>query len=55
MAKKKVTKEISVESTFEVVSSTPENISEITTDFGRADLNELAAKLNEVIRKINCQ
>ena len=29
------------------------HISEVATDFGRADLNELAAKLNEVIRKIN--
>lgn len=28
-------------------------VSELTTDFGRADLNELSAKLNEVIRKIN--
>lgn len=28
-------------------------ISEIAIDFGRADLNELAAKLNEVVRKIN--
>lgn len=28
-------------------------ISEITADFGRADLNEVVAKLNEVIRKIN--
>lgn len=28
-------------------------ISEITADFGRADLNELAAKLNEVIRAVN--
>ena len=29
------------------------HIDEITTDFGRADLNELAAKLNEVIKAIN--
>lgn len=31
----------------------PDLISEITADFGRADLNEVVAKLNEVIRKIN--
>lgn len=31
----------------------PETISEITADFGRADLNEVVAKLNEVVRKIN--
>ena len=28
-------------------------ISEINVEFGRADLNEVVAKLNEVIRKIN--
>lgn len=30
-----------------------EGVSELTTDFNRADLNEIVAKLNEVIRKIN--
>lgn len=28
-------------------------IDEITVDFGRSDLNEVVAKLNEVIRKVN--
>ena len=30
-----------------------ETISEVTANLGRADLNELASKLNEVIRRIN--
>ena len=45
MAKKEIKEEAPV-----VV---PKTISEITADFGRADLNELASKLNEVIKKIN--
>ena len=49
MAKKKE----EIEAVAVEVKSPFVGISEVTTDFGRADLNELAAKLNEVIRKIN--
>lgn len=37
----------------EIPVEVSETISEVTADFGRADLNEVVAKLNEVIRKIN--
>lgn len=37
----------------EKVEVIPAKIAEIVVDLGRADLNELAAKLNEVIRQIN--
>lgn len=63
MAKKK-TLSTTTSSSYEVEGGvlTPSNegivielggISEITTDFGRADLNELSAKVNEIVRKVN--
>lgn len=51
--KKKIKAEVEdVEAFVEFVKG-KSSISELAIDFGRADLNELAAKLNEVIRKIN--
>lgn len=35
------------------VAHTPKGIEPLAIDFGRADLNEMAAKLNEVIAKQN--
>lgn len=50
MPKKKVT-EIQPEFRNEIAEDFIE-IAELTTDFNRADLNELRDKLNEVIRKV---
>ena len=48
MAKKKEEITESHEEVHEV-----KGITELALDFGRADLNEVVAKLNEVIRRIN--